>query len=297
MNRQLNMELTLRGRLTAFDSGWSKALLDVLALAGGAVTLGVMIWGISTGRFGVPGGDVANYLAAGSRLAHGDLVYAGSWNVPGTVYYAPPVIVAFSALALLPSTLVWVALCLIDLAGLRYLAGSWRAAGLWGLVPLTGFELVGGNPVFAITAAILFAARASSGPLAIATLVKLGPLFALPRRGLRTFALWLGIALLITVPWLGLWPQWIAFLLTAPIGGAWPVIVPLLVRIPIALVLLALRRDGPRMLAACLLTPGFYIVTAYATIVLCVRLGLDALAGRSAAPQLEPTAEPAAEPA
>ena len=292
MNRQLNMEATMRGRLTAFDSGWSKALLDVLALAGGALTIGVMAWGISTGRFGVPGGDVANYLAAGARLAHGDVVYAGSWNVPGTVYYAPPIIVAFQGLTLLPDTLVWIALCLLDLAGLRYLAGSWRAAGLWGLVPLTGFELVGGNPVFAITAAILLAARATAGPLAIATLVKLGPVFALPRRGIRAFALWLGIALVMTIPWLGLWPQWIAFLLTAPIGGAWPVIVPLIVRVPIAVALLALRRDGPRMLAACLLTPGFYIVTAYATIILVVRLGRDALAGRATASQLEPAAEP-----
>ena len=296
MNRQLNMESALRGRLTAFDAGWSKALLDVLALAGAAVTIGVMAWGISTGRFGVPGGDVANYLAAGAPQAHGELVYTGSWNVPGTVNYAPPIIVAFSGLGLLPSIVVWLALCLLDLAGLRYLAGSWRAAGLWGLVPLTGFELVGGNPVFAITAAILLAARATSGPLAIATLVKLGPAFALPKRGIRTFALWLGVALLITVPWLGLWPQWIAFLLTAPIGGAWPVIVPLIVRAPIALGLLALRRDGARMLAACLLTPGFYIVTAYATIVLCARLLLDALRGRSAVAQLEPASELASEP-
>jgi hypothetical protein len=271
-------------RLSLVDSGWSKALLDMLAVAGALVTVGVIAWGISTGRFGVPGGDVVNYLAAGSRLTDGGVVYTGAWNVPGTVYYAPPIIVAFSGLALLPNMLVWIALCALDLAGLRYLAGSWRAAGLWGLVPLTGFELVGGNPVFAIAAAILLAARGSAGPLALASLVKLGPVFALPLRGIRPFVIWLLVALVITIPWLNLWPQWIAFLVAAPIGGAWPVIVPLIVRAPIAVILLALRRDGTRMLAACLLTPGFYLVTAYATIILAIRLLGDYLASRSPAP-------------
>jgi hypothetical protein len=203
--------------------------------------------------------------------------------VAGTVYYAPPIIVAFGALAFLPGTLAWIALCALDLAGLRYVAGSWRAAGLWGLIPLTGFELAGGNPNFAIVAAILLAARGSAGPLALAALVKLGPVFALPRRGIETFGIWLLVALGLTLPWLALWPEWITFLLAAPVGGAWPVIVPLIVRIPIGAVLLATRRDGTRMLAACLLTPGFYIVTAYATIILATRLLGDYLASRNAA--------------
>jgi hypothetical protein len=282
----------LSRRVTWIDSGWPKALVDVLAVFGGLATVGVIAWGISTGRFGVPGGDVANYLAAGQRLADGGVVYTGAWNVPGTVYYAPPIIVAFRGLLFVPDLLVWIGLCALDLVGLRYLAGSWRAAGLWGLVPLTGFELVGGNPVFAITAAILFAARGSAGPLALAALVKIGPAFALPLRGIRSFAIWLLVALLITVPWLNLWPQWVAFLLSAPIGGAWPVIVPLLVRVPIAVVLLALRRDSARMLAACLLTPGFYIVTAYATIILATRLLDDFLTAREAeGPGLEPVGD------
>jgi hypothetical protein len=270
-------------RFGAIDARWSNALLNVLAIVGAVVTIGVIAWGISSGRFGVPGGDVANYLGAGRRLTDGGLVYTGVWNEPGTVYYAPPIIVAFGGLAFLPGIPVWLVLCAIDLAGLRYVAGSWRAAGLWGLVPLTGFELVGGNPNFAIVAAILLAARGSAGPLALATLVKLGPVFALPRRGVRSFAIWLLVALVITIPWLALWPQWIAFLLSAPLGGAWPVIVPLVVRAPIAAVLLATRRDGARMLAACLLTPGFYIVTAYATIILIARLVRDYATSRLAA--------------
>jgi hypothetical protein len=281
----------VRRRFGVGDTPWANALLNVLAIVGAVLTIGVLAWGISTGRFAVPGGDVTNYLAAGKRLTDGAVVYAGAWNVPGTVYYAPPIIVAFGALAYLPGVLIWIALCVLDLAGLRYVAGSWRAAGLWGLVPLTGFELAGGNPNFAIVAAILLAARGSSGPLALAALVKIGPAFALPLRGIRSFTIWLVIALAITIPWLGLWPQWIAFLLAAPLGGAWPVIVPLVVRAPIALVLLALRRDGARMLAACLLTPGFYIVTAYATIILAARLLRDYLASR-AATEDEPAVAP-----
>jgi hypothetical protein len=74
------------------------------------------------------------------------------------------------------------------------------------------------------------------------------------------------------------------------VGGAWPVIVPLVVRVPIAAVLLATRRDGTRMLAACLLTPGFYIVTAYATIILMTRLLRDYLRARAVP---DPSPEPA----
>jgi hypothetical protein len=272
----------VRGRFGPLDAPWVNALLNVLAIVGGLLTVGVIAWGVSAGRFAVPGGDVANYLAAGQRLTDGVEVYTGAWDVAGTVYYAPPIIVAFGALAFLPGTLVWIALCMLDLAGLRYVTGSWRAAGLWGLVPLTGFELAGGNPNFAVVAAILLAARGSSGPLALAALVKLGPAFALPLRGLGQFTIWLLVALAITLPWLSLWPQWLAFLLAAPVGGAWPVIVPLVVRAPIAAVLLATRRDGTRMLAACLLTPGFYIVTAYATFILATRLLRDYASLRSA---------------
>ena len=264
-------------------------MLNVLAIAGGCVTIGVIAWGISNGQFGVPGGDVVSYLAAGQRLAHGALVYTGAWNAPGTVYYAPPIIVAFGALSFLPAVPVWLALCAVDLLGLRYVAGSWRAAGLWGLVPLTAFELVGGNPNIAIVAAILMAARGSAGPLAVATLVKLGPVFGLPLRGVRTFAIWMLVALAITIPWLGLWPQWLAYLLTAPLTGAWPVIVPLVVRAPIGLVLLVVRKDWARMLAACLLIPGFYIVTAYSTLILVVRLLGDLRALRLARDQSPPS--------
>jgi hypothetical protein len=271
-------------RSEAADARWLNALLNVLAVAGAGVTIAVIAWGISDGQFGVPGGDVTSYMAAGQRLVHGALVYTGAWNAPGTVYYAPPIIVAFGGLSFLPAIPVWLALCAVDLLGLRYVAGSWRAAGLWGLVPLTAFELVGGNPNIAIVAAILMAARSSAGPLALATLVKLGPVFGLPLRGVRTFALWMLVAVAITIPWIGLWPQWISYLLTAPLGGAWPVIVPLIVRAPIALVLLALRKDWARMLAACLLIPGFYIVTAYATLILVVRLLGDLRAARLQVP-------------
>ncbi len=283
-----------RGGPRTTDGPWGTALLNVLAILGAGITIGVIGWGISNGQFGVPGGDVVSYLAAGQRLAHGAPVYIGAWNAPGTVYYAPPVIVAFAGLSLLPAIPVWLGLCAVDLLGLRYLAGSWRAAGLWGLVPLTAFELVGGNPNIAIVGAILMAARGSAGPLALATLVKLGPVFGLPLRGVRTFAIWMLVALAITIPWLGLWPQWLSYLLTAPLAGAWPVIVPLVVRVPIAVVLLALRRDWARMLAACLLIPGFYIVTAYSTLILVSRLLVDLRAARLAAGQGQPGATIAA---
>ena len=127
-------------RFGAGDVRWLNAVLNVLAIVGGVLTIGVIAWGISGGYFRRPRGDVANYLAAGRRLIDGGTVYAGVWNTPGTVYYAPPIVVAFGAFTFLPPWLVWIALCMLDLAGLRYIAGSWRAAGLWGLVPAYRFR-------------------------------------------------------------------------------------------------------------------------------------------------------------
>lgn len=241
-----------------------------LAILGYAATAVVLAWGFGSGRFAIPGGDVSIFLAAGERLRAAEAIYVGPWG--SAFYFAPPLVVLFAGASVLPGAVVWLALVLLDIAGLRYLAGSWMRVGLLGLCPITAFQLASGNPNFAIVAAILAAHRGWVGPLALAALAKLGPVLALPSRDARTFALVLGLAVAITLPWLHLWPEWVRFLLDTPKDRGWPIIVPLLYRLPVIVVLLALRRPWAQMLAAALAIPGFYIVTAWATLILAVRL-------------------------
>jgi len=247
----------------------------VLAAAGFGTLIALALAGILDGQWPIPGGDVANFLAAGERLRAGGAVYVGGWDLPGTVYYSPPIAVLFAAASFLPGWLVWILLVAVDVAGLRYLAGSWTRVGWLALCPVTVFQLVSGNPNFAIVAAILAADRGHVWALALSALAKVGPAVALPIRRWRSFGIVMLVALIVTVPWLDLWPSWIRFLLAAPRGDAWPTIVPFAYRVPVVIVLLAVRRPWARMLAGGLAIPGFYVVTAWAVTILAWRLWLD----------------------
>ncbi len=106
----------------------------------------------------------------------------------------------------------------------------------------------------------------------VAALAKIGPALSLGRRGVRIFAVSALVAALITAPWLGLWIDWVRFLLTTRGDPGWPIIVPFILRLPIAIALVASRRPSLRALAGAIAIPGFYIVTAWATIILIIRL-------------------------
>ena len=265
----------LRGR-----SGFTQAIGTTLSILGFGLLVALVVGGVQSGRFTFPGGDVTNFLTAGARLRDGQPPYVGSWDGAGTVYFAPPWIVVFGAAGLLPSWVLTGALIALDVVGLRYLTGSWRAFGWASLCPLTAFQLISGNPNFAVVAAILAAARGRQDLLVWAALAKLGPAIAVDVRRWRPVLISLLVAVALTLPWPGLWLDWIRFLISATPNPGWPVIVPLILRIPFIVLLLATRRRELQALAAALAIPGFYIVTAWATIILILRLLGMARSGR-----------------
>jgi hypothetical protein len=126
------------------------------------------------------------------------------------------------------------------------------------------------------------AQRGIVAPLPWAAFAKLGPALALPPRRWRTFVLSGATAIAITLPWLSLWPEWVAYLLGAPRDPGWPTIIPLLYRLPFILGLLVARRPWATMLAAAIAIPGFYLVTAWATLLLAFRLVAMARSGAAA---------------
>lgn len=104
----------------------------------------------------------------------------------------------------------------LGLLAIRYVAGSWLWSGLVFWYPGSIMVLLAGNIEFLIAAAIVLTARGHAGPLAFTALAKIAPILAVPRSGWREAALVLGIALLVTLPWLHLWPEWVEYLLRQP---------------------------------------------------------------------------------
>jgi hypothetical protein len=137
--------------------------------------------------------------------------------------------------------------------------GSFRRLGyvLW--FPLVWFELAAGQLNLLIAAAIVLAQRGIVWPLAAMSLAKVWPAIAVRPRDLPRLLGWAALLSLISLPWLGLWPQWIASLVDTTAHPFGPVVpLPFLVRLPIVVVLLILQRPWSRALAAAISSPGLY---------------------------------------
>jgi hypothetical protein len=225
------------------------------------------------------GVDLAAYLRAGDDLAAGNPVYVGQIGEPGVFSYAPPWAVAFAALSWVPDTVMQVAMMALGLLAVRYVAGSWLWAGLVFLYPVSTLVLQAGNIEFLIAAAVVLAARGHAGPVAIMGLAKISPFLAVPRPGWREAAFAIGLAVLITLPWLHLWPEWIAYLLRQPASIAIHIGPPWYLRLPFALALLVLRRPWATSLAVVVAMPSLWLGTLV-ILSATVRLWVD---GRSAA--------------
>ena len=156
------------------------------------------------------------YLRAGDDLIAGDAVYVGTIGEAGVFSYAPPWAVLFGVLAWVPDLAMHIGLFALSLLAIRYVVGSWLWSGLVFLYPVSVMVMLSGNIEFLIAAAIVLAARGHSGPLALTAMAKLAPALAIPRGGWREAALFVGVAILITLPWLHLWPEWIDYLLRQP---------------------------------------------------------------------------------
>jgi hypothetical protein len=234
-------------------------LIRALAVAGALVCAGqVLLWS-SMGAW--PFHDTANCWLAGVHLREGAPVYSGVVGTFLSMVYAPPLVVLYAPLSLLPLEVVAAVQFLAQILALRYIMGSWRNAALVAWLPIVPRELVTGNIDLLMAAAIyagVRGVRGSGGALALVAIAKFSPVLALAgsRREWPAFALGAGVLIAITAPWAFLWPQWATIMIastSAPLDT-----IPLLPRLPIVALLLVFRRPWSIAAAAALATPAFY---------------------------------------
>jgi hypothetical protein len=239
------------GRRGAVDQSRWAFLLNALAVAGAVVCAGQLVQWSLLGAW--PFHDTAAYWLAGRHLLEGAPVY-----YPGSYLaflYAPPLAVLAMPLSLLPLDAATAALFGGQVLALRYIAGSWRAAGLVSWLPFVPRELVTGNVDLLMAAAILAGVRGRSGwAIGLFAVAKFSPALVISRRTFHDAALMVAVLVALSLPWWHLWPEWIATLRTAE-SQAWLPIAP---RLVIALGLLALRRPWATALAAGIATPAFH---------------------------------------
>jgi hypothetical protein len=263
-------------RQTAAQDGRDlrRLLAVTLALGGWAVGVGIYLFVVAADGT-IMGVDLAAYLRAGDDFAAGRPVYVGEIGQLDVFSYAPPWAVLFGALSWVPDTVMAIGMLGFNLVAIRFVAGSWLWVGFVLWYPVSAMLLHSGNIEFLIAAAIVLAARGHAGPLAFTGLAKIAPFLGVPRTGWREAALVVGVAVLITLPWLHLWPEWVEYLLRQPstiyihIGPPW------YVRLPFALALLLLRRPWASALAVVVAMPSLWLGTLV-ILIAAVRLWVDA---------------------
>jgi hypothetical protein len=273
---------TLSGAVMSSPSSGRRLMrlaATALALTGWVIGLGLTVYlltsdAVSSGPGFAVGIDMEAYLRAGDDLVAGRSVYVGVIGEAGAFSYAPPWVVLFGALAWVPDLAMHVGMFALSLLAIRYVAGSWLWSGLIFLYPVSIMVMLSGNIEFLIAAAIVLAAHGHAGPLALTALAKVSPALAIPRSGWREAAFFVGIAIIVTLPWLHLWPEWIEYLLRQPstidihIGPPW------YVRLPFALALLLLRRPWASAAAVVVAMPSLWL-GSLVILTAAMRLWLD----------------------
>jgi len=229
-------------------------LLSALATAGAGVCAGEMLIWFRGGAW--PSHDAIAFWLAGQHLVEGAPVYGGD-PVFLAFRYAPPWAVVLAALSWLDPYLFVILLLGAQVLALRYVTGSWRVAGLVAWLPIVPIELASGNVDILMAAVVLASLRdrpGSGAPAALFALAKFSPVLVV-RRWREAIAAGV-VLLLITLPWLHLWPEWWTRLLSTP--STLPTWLPLLPRVPVIVVLMAVRRRWATAAAAGLATPAFY---------------------------------------
>jgi len=230
-----------------------------LSIGGWAFTILQVVVGSQMGAFPIPPGDTLIWDRVGDALRAGDDIYYSAQPLTDSFWYAPPWAVAFAAVSWMPVWTLHLILVVAKIAALRIIAGSWLGAGIAAWFPLVAFDIASGSFNLVMAAAIVAAVRGQPQLAVIAALAKFGPILAIHPRQWR-IAVGVGlVSVLITLPWLELWPAWISHLaanVSSPLGPQIPV--PLPVRWIVAIGLLALRRPWSRALAAVLAIPAFY---------------------------------------
>jgi len=263
-------------------AGPFRLVLVTLALTGWVAGIGLFLYLIADTGLEV-GVDLAAYLRAGDDLVAGEPVYIGEIGNLGVFSYAPPWAVLFGALSWVPDMVMQIAMMALSLLAIRYVAGSWLWSGLLFLYPVSMMVLLAGNIEFLIAAAIVLAARGRAEPLTFTALAKVSPILGVSPRQWRQVVVVLALALLVTLPWLHLWPEWIEHLLRQPVRIYIHIGPPWYVRLPFALALLALRRPWASALAVVVAMPSLWLGTLV-ILSSVVRLWYDGRSGRVNAP-------------
>jgi hypothetical protein len=265
------------------NRGMVRIVINALAVAGAFVCAGqVALW---SWMGAWPFHDTAAYWVAGLHLREGVAVYQ-----PGAIYlaflYAPPFAILAVPLSFIPLQPFAASLLVLQVLALRYIAGSWRAAGLMAWLPFVPRELVTGNIDLLVAATLYASVRQiprSGYAVALFGMMKFSPALTLII-GSRTRwreAIVGGVVLVaITLPLLHLWPEWVSILGSISAEQ----VLPLQVRLPIGLILLAYRRSWSVAAGAALLTPALYF-HSLVQLLPAARLLLDARLARADRPR------------
>lgn len=241
------------GRMTSAHA--SRIVGNVLAICGYAFTLALLVSGFRSGLWPFPGGDVVDFYApAGDAVRSGAPVY-----FPGFLY-GPPWAIAFGSLSWLGPAAIQLVILALDVIALWVIAaGDLRRLGWFLWFPLVAFELAAGQLNLLVAAALVAAQRGRTWPLAAITLAKVWPVVGLPLRDWRSFANAILVLSVVSIPWFGLWPEWIRALADTSAHPLGPVVpVPFVGRALLAVALLATRRPWCQALAASIVSPGLY---------------------------------------
>lgn len=250
----------LRGLVLA-RSGAIRFWFRLLASLTGYAITAFVAWFLLTRYPGWAGRDVDLWLRVGAQVRDGISPY-GDTGVGTSFYYAPPWAVLMGATTWSGKPVFWLLTALLEVAALRYIAGSWLRVGYFGLLFLTGAEIVSGAFNLVVAAGLAAAIRGDSRLAAFTSLAKLSPALAI--REWRGPAIVLAISVLATVPVLGWWADWVTALAGAPAAQASLGYheLPLLARVTAAVAILAVWRS-PRAgaLAAAVAIPGLYAIS------------------------------------
>ena len=175
---------------------------------------------------GLPGRDYTLYVQAASRwLGGGDFYLASQLGGPydiqgagGAILYPPSILILLVPFIVLPAVLWWaIPLAVIGWAIWvhRPTAMTWPVLALLLWWPTTNLKLLGGNPTTLWFTAIL--ALATIRPAASALFVLKPTLIPFAFLGARRRGWWLalGATVALSLPFIGLWAQYVSVLLDA----------------------------------------------------------------------------------
>ena len=237
----------------------ARPLVRFAVAASCVVWFSVQVVILLAGHWVVPSSDLISIFgAAGERLRGGEPVYQGAFN--GAFFYGPPWAVFYGATSWLPVWVQYGIALTAELAALRYLCGSWYGSACALAIPLMPWELLSGQFNLLIAAGIVAAIQGRPEIATATSLAKLSSVLAIDPRDWRRAVMVAMVAVIVTLPWLGLWQAWIQTLADAygkpGIGPQVPI--PFLPRFVLAIGLIAWWRPWSRALAAVIAIPAFY---------------------------------------